>query len=127
MKEIQLKSKKSIYEQVVDGIKEDIVSGVLGAKEKLPSVRDLSARLTVNPNTIQKAYKQLEKEGWIYSVSGLGNFVSESERKENPLEIEKLYEGIAASLKQLRFLGVSEKDVLYRINEFVKGGSELDD
>lgn len=127
MKEIQLKSKKSIYEQVIDGIKEDIVSGVLCAKEKLPSVRDLSAKLTVNPNTIQKAYKQLEKEGWIYSVSGLGNFVSESERKENPLEIEKLYEGIAASLKQLRFLGVSEKDILYRINEFVKGGSELDD
>jgi len=124
MKEIDLKSKLSIYEQIVDGIKEDIVSGVLSVDCKLPSVRDLSARLTVNPNTIQKAYKELESQGWIYSVSGLGNFVSAAERSINPKQIEALYDEIKASVKQLRYLGVSEADITNRLNEISKGGSE---
>ena len=126
MKEIDLKSKKSIYQQIVDGIKEDIVSGALAPKAKLPSVRDLSSKLTVNPNTIQKAYKELEATGWIYSVSGLGNFVSESERKENPLEIDKLFATIDASIKQLRFLGVDETNIMSRIEKISKGGGGND-
>ena len=127
MNEIDLKSKKSIYEQIVDGIKEDIISGILNTGDKLPSVRDLSAKLTVNPNTIQKAYKELENQGWIYSVSGLGNFVSEAERSVNPRDIEKLYETIGESIKQLMFLGVSERDVRYKLMEMTKGGSSGND
>ena len=127
MKEIDLKSKKSIYQQIVDGIKEDIVSGALLPKAKLPSVRDLSAKLTVNPNTIQKAYKELENKGWVYSVSGLGNFVSESERKENPLEIEKLYNNIEASVKQLQFLGVNKTDIMSQMEKLLKGGNGEND
>ena len=126
MKEIDLKSKKSIYQQIVDGIKEDIVSGALSPKAKLPSVRDLSSKLTVNPNTIQKAYKELEATGWIYSVSGLGNFVSEADRKENPLEIEKLYSAIEASVKQLKFLGVDEINIMSRLEIAIKGGKGND-
>ena len=62
MFQLDLKSKKSIYEQITDGCKEYIISGVLKAGDKLPSVRELSSILTVNPNTIQKAYGYLEAQ-----------------------------------------------------------------
>ena len=78
MIQLDLKSRKSIYEQIMDGFKELITRGVLHAGDKLPSVRELSRTLTVNPNTIQKAYRQLEADRYIYTVSGLGCFVSEN-------------------------------------------------
>ncbi|MFT8648966.1 MAG: GntR family transcriptional regulator [Bifidobacterium psychraerophilum] len=74
MIEIDLKSRKSIYEQVVTGIKEQILTGLIAAEAKLPSVRELSKELTVNPNTIQKAFRKLEEQGYIYSVTGVGSF-----------------------------------------------------
>ena len=74
MIEIDLKSRKSIYEQVVAGIKEQILTGLIAAEAKLPSVRELSKELTVNPNTIQKAFRKLEEQGYIYSVTGVGSF-----------------------------------------------------
>ena len=72
MFQVDMKSRKSIYEQVVDNIKELIVTGILSAESKLPSVRELSKTLTVNPNTVQKAYRELEHQGYIYTVTGLG-------------------------------------------------------
>ena len=77
MFQLDLKSRTSIYEQIVDNIKELILSGVLRAEDKLPSVRELSKTLTVNPNTTQKAYRELEYQGFVYTVSGLGTFVAE--------------------------------------------------
>ena len=74
MFQLDLKSRKSIYEQVVDNLKELIITGVISPEDKLPSVRDLSNSLTVNPNTIQKAYRSLESQGYIYTVTGLGTF-----------------------------------------------------
>ena len=75
MIKLDLKIKKSIYEQIVDGFKEEIVSGRLAPGDQLPSVRDLSARLTVNPNTIQKAYSELDRRELTISVAGKGCFV----------------------------------------------------
>src|SRR5659263_45801 len=74
MFQLDLKNRKSIYEQVVDNLKELIITGIINPKDKLPSVRDLSKQLTVNPNTIQKAYRSLEFQGYIYTVTGLGTF-----------------------------------------------------
>lgn len=127
MKEIDLKSKKSIYEQIIDGIKEDIISGLLVPESKLPSVRDLSAKLTVNPNTIQKAYRELENQGWIYSVSGLGNFVAAVERTVDPKQADEIFYAISEGLKQLRFLGMSERDIRYRLMDLTKGGKGEND
>ena len=64
------------YAQIVDGYREQIISGVLPVGEKLPSVRELAAELSINPNTIQRSYRQLEAEGWIVTVHGKGCFVS---------------------------------------------------
>ena len=63
---------RPIYTQIIDGFREQIAAGVLRPGEKLPSVRDLAAELTINPNTIQRSYRQLELEGWIVSMQGKG-------------------------------------------------------
>ncbi len=68
-----------IYEQVVSKYKNLIVKGAIKANEKMPSVRSLAMELSINPNTIQKAYTELERQGFIYTVKGRGNFVAEDE------------------------------------------------
>ena len=72
---IDYNDKRPIYEQIVERFQTLIVSGVLEAGEKMPSVRTLAVELSINPNTIQRAYTELERDGFIYAVTGRGNFV----------------------------------------------------
>ncbi len=80
MLQLDLKSRKSIYEQVMDQLKEQIMTGQMATGEKLPSVRELSKSITVNPNTVQKAYRELERQGYVYTTSGVGTFRRGSQR-----------------------------------------------
>lgn len=73
---IDYKDTRPIYEQIVERFKVLILKGVLKADEQMPSVRSLAMDLSINPNTIQKAYVELERQGFIYTVKGRGNFVS---------------------------------------------------
>lgn len=73
---IDYKDRRPIYEQVVERFQDLIVKGVIRAGEQMPSVRSLAMELAINPNTIQKAYAELERQGFIYTVKGRGNFVS---------------------------------------------------
>ena len=112
MFQLDLKSRTSIYEQIVDNIKELILSGVLKAEEKLPSVRELSKTLTVNPNTTQKAYRELEYQGFVYTVSGLGTFVAERvAEKIDPKRLEELKEEAGRLVRELLFLGLGEREI----------------
>lgn len=77
MFQLDLKNRKSIYEQVIDNLKELIMTERLAQGEKLPSVRELSKTITVNPNTVQKAYRELERQGYVYTTSGVGTFVAD--------------------------------------------------
>ena len=77
MLQIDYESRAPIYEQLVDKIKILIVKNVLKPNEQMPTVRDLASNLTINPNTVQRAYRILEENGYIYSVTGKGSFVSE--------------------------------------------------
>lgn len=120
MLQIDLKSRKSIYEQIVDGCKELIISGVMKPDEKLPSVRDLSAQLTVNPNTIQKAYRELERQGWIYSSQGLGSFINGNRPFVEKQQIRDIYDRIGAEIKELSFLGVSPEIMMEEINAMIR-------
>lgn len=72
---INTRDPKPIYEQITDNLRRLIISGGIAPGEKLPSVRELAARLAINPNTIQRAYRELEMQGWIASVPGKGSFV----------------------------------------------------
>lgn len=74
---LDLKDSRPIYEQVVDKFRLLILNGVLKGEDKMPSVRTLAMELSINPNTIQRAYGELERQGYIYTVKGRGNFVSE--------------------------------------------------
>ncbi|MCR4807154.1 MAG: GntR family transcriptional regulator [Lachnospiraceae bacterium] len=74
---LDLKDSRPIYEQIVDKFRLLIINGVLKSEDKMPSVRTLAMDLSINPNTIQKAYGELERQGYIYTVKGRGNFVSE--------------------------------------------------
>lgn len=73
---IDFRDGRPIYEQVKDGFRRLIVQEVLSIDEKLPSVRELAASLTINPNTIQRAYRDLEQEGYVYTIAGKGSFVA---------------------------------------------------
>ena len=121
MLELDLKSRKSIYEQIVDGIKQLIVAGVYKKDDKLPSVRELASELTVNPNTIQKAFKTLESQGWIYMVSGRGCFVSGELGEVNPLQLKALYGKMDEIVRELLFLGVSREEII----EYISSKEEI--
>ncbi|MCI8284001.1 MAG: GntR family transcriptional regulator [Firmicutes bacterium] len=125
MFQLDLKSRKSIYEQVVDNVKELIITGVLKAESKLPSVRELSRTLTVNPNTIQKAYRELEHQGFIYTVTGLGCFVAvQDEHKVDKKRISQIMEELMLIVRELMYLGFSLDDIKAQIDEFFKERSE---
>jgi len=111
MFQLDAKSHKSIYEQVTDNVKELIMTNVLPEDSKLPSVRELSKDLTVNPNTVQKAFKELEREGYIYTISGKGTFVGSKDGiKLNPAMVAEIQEDIMASFRELLYLGFSLND-----------------
>ena len=105
---------RPIYTQIIDGFREQIATGVLRSGEKLPSVRELAAQLAINPNTIQRSYRQLEMEGWIMTVPGKGCFVCENE--ESRLREKRrwldVFDEAAAALKAL---GVEKEELMERL------------
>lgn len=107
MLQLDLKSRKSIYEQVMDQLKEQIMTGQMSTGEKLPSVRELSKSITVNPNTVQKAYRELERQGYVYTTSGVGTFVADrSEIHADLPALQKAQENLDDAFRQLLFLGI---------------------
>ena len=95
---------RPIYVQIMDDLRQQIALGVLPPGDRLPSVRELAARLSINPNTIQRAYRQLEMEGWICTVAGKGCFVCE--RPSQAWEEEKqLMDQFTQTVRQLLALG----------------------
>ena len=102
-----LEGRKSIYEQVMDQLKEQIMTGQMATGEKLPSVRELSKSITVNPNTVQKAYRELERQGYVYTTSGVGTFVADrSEIHADLPALQKAQENLDDAFRQLLFLGI---------------------
>ena len=108
---INYRDPRPIYEQVKDGFRQLMLSGVLPPDYRLPSVRELAQSLTINPNTIQRAYRELENEGYIVSVPGKGSFVCEQSRAAESRRAE-LAERLKALAGELRSLGMSTEQLL---------------
>ncbi|MCL2571115.1 MAG: GntR family transcriptional regulator [Defluviitaleaceae bacterium] len=109
MFQIDLKSRKAIYAQIIDNFKRLIITGVLKPEDKVPSIRDLAQTITVNPNTVQKAYRELETQGYIYTVLGQGSFIAVP---DNPApEVEALYIQLKAIVQELLFRGQKLLDI----------------
>ena len=77
MIQLNYRDSRPFYQQIKDNIRHLVISRAVNTNEKLPSVRELASSLAINPNTIQRAYRELETEGYIYTVPGKGSFVSE--------------------------------------------------
>lgn len=115
---------RPIYEQIKDKIKELIISGVLKEDDKVPSVRELASALTINPNTIQKAYRDLETEGYIYSLRAKGSFVSprrEVVKRSDTQEFLSEFEGLVSKMK---FLGITYEELNKILVKEYKGKDE---
>ena len=119
---LDYRDSRPIYEQVQDGLRRLMVSGVLREGEKLPSVRALASQLAINPNTIQRAYEALEREGYVYSIGGKGSFVA-PRREVDDGRKEELFKQLDAAVKELRFLGVTREELIKRM-ETEEGGPD---
>lgn len=117
MFQIDLKNRKPIYEQVIDNFKILIISGKLKEADKVPSVRDMAKGLGVNPNTVQKAYRELENQGYFYTVLGQGNFIAAPPVDAGRQEIDTLYSEIGTRIRELIFRGESQENVLEFIQD----------
>ena len=113
---LNYRDSRPIYEQIKDGLRRMIAAGVMEAHEKLPSVRALATELTINPNTIQRAYAELEAEGFIYSVPGKGSFAS-FQADSAQARKEELMTKVRELIQELRFLCVSDVEILALVKE----------
>lgn len=104
MIQLDFKDPRPIYEQIKDKIKELVIIGAVKTDDKIPSVRELAQTLTINPNTIQKAYKDLEAEGIIYSVKGKGNFIAPLDKSSIDPRRKELLLSIERTVEELIFL-----------------------
>ncbi len=113
---LNYRDSRPIYEQIKDGLRKLIVTGAMGPDERLPSVRAMATQLSINPNTIQRAYNELEGEGYIYSVPGKGSFATGSAGADEARRRELLAKA-RELLAELKYLGVPEEELLALVRE----------
>lgn len=126
MFELDYRSRLPIYEQLVEKFKQLMVANVLQAHEQLPSVRQLASQLTINPNTIQKAYRDLEQQGYIYSIPGKGSYVTPLQQQENSKKLSALKTQIEGLIAEALFLGMSKiecNQLIESVSQKIQGGA----
>ena len=116
MVHLDYRDARPIYTQICDGFREQIAAGIMEQGEKLPSVRELATQLTINPNTIQRAYRELELQGWIATVPGKGCFVC-GVPLDAQLENQPLLQQFDALTAQLMNAGSPRQELIRRISE----------
>lgn len=102
---INYRDSRPIYQQIKDSLRRLIVTGAIAAGSKMPSVRELAASLAINPNTIQRAYRELESEGYILSIAGKGSFAAEG-KSADPAALSAATERFLREAENLRALGM---------------------
>ena len=116
MLHLDYRDARPIYAQIADGLRTQITAGILQPGEKLPSVREQAVQLSINPNTIQRSYRQLEAEGWIATVPGKGCFVC-GLPEHTPGEQEELLRAFDKSVAALLAAGVAREELIARIRK----------
>ena len=118
MIQLNYRDARPIYSQIVDGFRQQIRAGILAEGDRLPSVRELATQLTINPNTIQRAYRELEAQGWIATVPGKGCFVCGLPSQPSRQPLLTVFDDAVASLLSE---GVTKEELIQRI---LQGGNE---
>ena len=111
---IDYRDSRPIYEQIVENFKLQIYKGILLPDEQMPSVRSLAMELSTNPNTVQKAYAELERQGFIYTVKGRGNFVKGNETLKDSKK-EELIGAVVGLFMEAKEIGLSIDDLVKEI------------
>ena len=117
MMDLEFDDKMPIYLQIMDRIKMDIVTERLKPKDKLPSIRDMAMNLKVNPNTLQRAYQELERLGIVYTQRGMGTFVGERDNMVDELKQEMAKEVMDAFILRMKHLGFTEQEMMKSISK----------
>lgn len=114
---VDVMSRVPVYEQIIKQVEEQVLTGILKEGDKLPSVRSLSVKLSINPNTIQKAYTELDRRQLIITVLGKGSFISEkaievvgANSREKMTELNKI-------IRELALAGVTKEEIINNIEE----------
>ena len=123
---VDLRSRTPIFEQIVNSVRDLVIKGLLKPDEHLPSVRALAAELAINPNTIQKAYGELERQGVIYSLAGRGNFVAPDISVLKDVHREKLLMSLEKCVRAAADYGISKDEIEKCVSEAIKGGKAND-
>lgn len=116
MIQIDNNNSKALYEQIYEEITRLILAKVFKPDDKLPSVRELAAMVKINPNTIQKAYKNLEEDNYIYTVKGKGNFVKNSEELRS-IHIKSMEDKLSETIKSLKDLGLKDDYIIQLVQK----------
>ena len=123
---IDYRDARPVYEQVKDEFKRLIIKGILKKDDQIPPVREIASTLAINPNTIQRAYKELETEGYIYSAKGRGTFVAEPPKAESTFQKEKTLQSFISALDELLFLGVTKEELEEILNTRAERTDNID-
>lgn len=115
-----LDSDRPIFIQIIEKIQIDIISGVYKSGDKLPSVRELAAEASVNPNTMQKALSELERTGLVYSQRTSGRFITEDQNMINELKSELAKEIILSFFENMQKLGFQKEDAILLMNKTIE-------
>ncbi|HBD64276.1 MAG TPA: GntR family transcriptional regulator [Clostridiales bacterium] len=118
MIQIDNNSSKALYEQIYEEITRLILSKALKPDEKLPSVRELAAMVKINPNTIQRAYRSLEEDNYIYTIKGKGNFVKSSEELRDT-HIKIAEDRLKETIKALKNLGLNDNSIVELVKKIL--------
>lgn len=124
MVQVNFASRVPIYEQIVKGFISLASAGVMKSGDKLPPVRTLAAELGINPNTVAKAYRELENDGYIYSTVGRGSFLTD--RLENSAQKMIALDRFAKSTNEAHMYGASRGQLIEIIDSVYGGGETLD-
>jgi len=119
---INTRDPRPIYVQIKEGLCRLILNGVLAEGERLPSVRELAGQLAINPNTIQRAYRELESEGFVYSMTGKGSFVAPLNEVDHGRKEAKLAEFRSAA-RELLQLGTSKEELTAMLEALEQEGN----
>ncbi len=120
MLQLNYRDAKPIYEQIKEGIRRLLLSNVITADEKLPSVRELASSLAINPNTIQRAYRELETEGYIYTKQGKGTFASAT-AIVHETRVHELLVAFDDVVTELFVLDVTREELGHRMENLEQG------
>jgi GntR family transcriptional regulator len=125
MFQLDVRDRKPLYEQIKEKMKALIISRALKTDERIPSVRELAQSLTINPNTIQKAYKDLETEGFIYSIRAKGSFVAPLDKKANLARRNELVQELEKIVAELLYLDEPQEQLLALIRSIYEQKKEV--